>query len=67
MRPCPMDFYRVTLLGCRQRGLFAARVAFGFGCLHSFACSGSDEVGFELGYHREDVEQQASDRVGRIV
>jgi hypothetical protein len=42
-------------------------VAFRFGYLHSFACSGADEIGFELGHHSEDVEQQPPNPVGRVV
>ena len=48
MRPRAVYFHQVALLGRRQLGLFAAKVAFGFGYLHSFSCSGADEVGFEL-------------------
>jgi hypothetical protein len=67
MRPRAVYFHQVALLGRRQLGLFAAKVALGFGYLHSFSCSGADEVGFELCHHRQDVEQQTADRVGRIV
>jgi hypothetical protein len=42
-------------------------MAFRFGYLHSFACSGADEIGFELGHHSEDVEQQPPNRVCRVV
>ena len=59
VRARAMDFHQVTLLGHRQLGLFAPEMAFRFGYLHPFACSGSDEVGFELCHHREDVEQQS--------
>jgi hypothetical protein len=66
---CPgkVNFHRVTLLGCRQLGLIAAQAAFRFRHLHPFACSGADEVGFELCHHRQDVEQQTPDRVGRVM
>ena len=67
MCPCPMNFHQVTLLGCRQFRLLAAGVAFRFSHLHSLSRSGADEVGFELCHHRENVEQQSPDRVGRIV
>ena len=62
-----MNFHQVTLLGCRQFRLLAAEVDFRFGHLHSLSRSGADEVGFELCHHRENVEQQSPDRVGRIV
>ena len=67
MRPCPMNFHQVTLLGRRQFRLLAAEVAFRFSHLHSLSRSGADEVGFELCHHRQNIEQQAPDRVGRIV
>jgi len=35
--------------------------------LHSFTGAHADQVGFELRHHRERVEQQPSDGVGRIV
>ena len=57
MRPCPMNFHQVTLLGCRQFRLLAAEVTFRFGHLHSLSRFGADEVGFELCHHRENVEQ----------
>ena len=57
MRPCPVHFHQVTLLGCRQLRLLTAEVTFRFGHLHSLSRSGADEVGFELCHHRENVEQ----------
>ena len=35
MRPCPVHFHQVTLLGCRQLRLLTAEVTFRFGHLHS--------------------------------
>ena len=61
-----MNFHQVTLFGRRQLRLLAAEVAFRFSHLHSLSRSDADEVGFEL-CHRENVEQQSPDRVGRIV
>ena len=62
-----VHFNQVTLLGCRQFRLLSPEVAFRFGHLHSLSGSCADEVGFELCHHRENVEQQSPDRVGRIV
>ena len=42
MRPCPMNFYQVTLLGCRQFRLLAAEMAFRFSHLHSLSGSCTD-------------------------
>ena len=62
-----VHFHQVTLLGRRQFRLLAAEVAFRFSHLNFLSRSGADEVGFELCHHRENVEQQSPDRVGRIV
>jgi hypothetical protein len=62
-----VDLEEVTLLRGAEFGLPAVEVAFRFRDLHSFARSGSDEVGLELGHHREDVEQQPTDGVVRVV
>ena len=67
MRPRAVHFHQLTLLGCRQFRLLAPEVTFRFGHLHSLSGFGADEVGFELCHHRENVEQQSPDRVGRIV
>ena len=67
MRTRAVHFHQVTLLGCRQFRLLAAEVAFRFSHVHSFSGSCADEVGFELCHHRQDIEKQAPDRVGRIV
>jgi hypothetical protein len=42
-------------------------VTLSLGDPHSLLGSRSDEVGFELGDHRQDVEQQPADRVGGVV
>ena len=62
-----MNFHQMTLLRRRQFRLLAAQVSFGFGDKHPFACSRTDEIGFELGHHGENVEQQPTNRVGRVV
>ncbi len=48
-------------------GLFAPQSAFGFGDLHAFPGTGTDEIGFEFGDHGQDIEEQPADRVGGIV
>jgi hypothetical protein len=48
-------------------GLLASEVPLGFGDLHSFSSPQPDEIGFELGNHGENVEEQPSDRIGGIV
>jgi hypothetical protein len=50
-----------------QFGLLAAQPAVRLGNLHPFSRAHPDQVGFEFGHHGEHVEQQPSDRVGRIV
>ena len=67
MCPRAVHFHQVALLGHRQLRLFSAQAAFRFGYLHTLSSSGADGVGFELCHHREDVEQQTADRIGRIV
>ncbi|AOX66225.1 hypothetical protein BJK06_11070 [Curtobacterium sp. BH-2-1-1] len=62
-----VDLEEVALLRGAEFGLPAAEVAFRFRDLHSFARSGADEVGLELGHHREDVEQQPANGVVRVV
>lgn len=60
-----VDLEEMALPRGAELGLPAAEVAFRFRDLHSFARSGADEVGLELGHHREDVEQQPADGVVR--
>ena len=67
MCPGEVHFHQVTLLRRRQLRLFAAQMTLRLGHLHSFSCSGADQVGFELCHHRQDVEKQPSDRVGGVV
>jgi len=57
----------VCLLGRAELGRFAPESAFGFGDFHALPGSHPDEVGFEFGDHGQDVEQQPSDRVVRVV
>jgi hypothetical protein len=58
---------QVSLLGLRQLGLLAPEPALGLGDGHALAGAHSDQVGFELCNRAEDVEQQPTDRVGRVV
>lgn len=62
-----MDFHQVAWLCRRQFGLLASQAAFRFGNQHPLSGTGADQVGFELGHHREHVEQQTPDRVGRVM
>ncbi|MBP2266193.1 hypothetical protein J3A64_001657 [Pseudarthrobacter sp. PvP004] len=53
-----MKTYEVRLLGFGELWLFPAEPALGVRDGHSFPHSGTDEVGFELANHAQDVEQQ---------
>ena len=64
---CLVHLEEVPLLGATELWLPAAEVAFGLGDLHPFARASSNEVGLELGHHREDVEQQPADRIVGVV
>ena len=57
----------MALLGAGELGLLSAESAFGFRDLHAFPGSGADQVGFELGNHGEDIEQEPSDGVVGVV
>jgi hypothetical protein len=48
-------------------GLLAAQPALGLGGLHALDRAKPNQVGLELRDHREDVEQQPPDRVGRVI
>ena len=50
-----------------ELGLLAAQPTLGAGDLHPLAGAYAGWVGFELGDHGQDVEQQPGDRVGRVV
>jgi hypothetical protein len=62
-----VQFDEVGFLARVELGLLAAQAALGLGDAHAFACSQSDEVGFELRDHGQDVEQQPPHGVGRVV
>jgi hypothetical protein len=57
----------VRLLDGAELGLLAAQTTFGLGDLHPLARAQPDQVGLELSDHRQDVEQQPPDRIGRVV
>ena len=50
-----------------QLGLLATQTPFGLGDLHPLSGAQPNQIGLELGDHREHVEQQPSDRVSRVV
>jgi hypothetical protein len=54
---------QVRLLATVELGLFATQPTLGLGDLHALAGTKPDQVGLELTYHREHVEQQPTDGV----
>jgi hypothetical protein len=64
---CLVHLEEVSLLGAAELWLPAAEVTLRLGDLHSFARASSDEVGLELGDHREDVAQQPADGIVGVV
>ncbi len=63
----PEEVHEVGLLAGVELGLLAAQLALGLGHPHSFARTQPDQVGLELGDHRQHVEQQPADRIVRVV
>jgi hypothetical protein len=61
-----VQLHQVCFLARRELGLFAAEAALGLGDL-MLTRARVNQVSFELGDHRQDVEQQPPHRVGRIV
>jgi hypothetical protein len=57
----------VGFLTVVEFGLLASEVSLGLGDLHALSGPQPDEIGFEFSHHGEDVEEQPSDRIGRIV
>jgi hypothetical protein len=57
----------VRLLPRVQFRLLDTQVPFGLRDPHSFPSPGADEIAFELSHHRQDVEQQPTDWVGRVI
>ena len=57
----------MSFLSRAEFGLLAAEPALGARDLHSFAGSHPDQIRLELGDHRQDVEEQTTDGIGRIV
>jgi hypothetical protein len=50
-----------------ELGLLTPQASLGLGDGHPFARARPGQVRLELGDHREDVEQEPADRVGRVV
>lgn len=67
MRPGGVQFHQVGFLFEGELGLFPAEPALGLGNLHPFAGSHADEIGFELGDHRQHIEQEFPHWVGGVV
>jgi hypothetical protein len=61
------QFDEVRFLGGLELGLLALALALGLGDLHALPGAHPDQVGFELGDHRENVEQQPPDWVVRVM
>ena len=55
------------LLSVGQFGLLAAQFPLGAGDGHALAGAHADEIGFELGEGGEDIEEQLSHRIARVV
>jgi hypothetical protein len=62
-----VELDQVRLLDGAELGLLAAQTTLGLGDLHPLARAQPDQVGLELSDHRQDVEQQPPDRIGRVV
>ena len=58
---------QMSLLRYRKFELLTVKASFRFGHLHSFARSGADQVRLEFGDHGQHIEEEASDRVVRIM
>ena len=54
-------------LDLAQLGLLPAQPALRLRHLHPFTRAHADQISLELGHHRQHVEQQPPDRVGRIM
>ena len=62
-----VELDEVSSLRRLELGLLASEVSLGPGDLQTFAGSHADEIGLELGHHRQNIEQQATDRVGGVM
>ena len=67
MLAAAVQLEEVLLLARRELGLLAAQAALGLGDLHALARARAYEIGFELGDHGQNVEQQPPDGVGGVV
>src|SRR5664280_596205 len=59
--------HHVCFLPMVQLWLLTTQTPFGFGDLHALSGAKTNQVRLELGDHREHVEQQPADRIGRVV
>ena len=62
-----MHAAELPLLSVGQFGLLAAQFPPGAGDGHALAGAHADEIGFELGEGGEDIEEQLSHRIARVV
>ena len=62
-----VELDQVRLLRRAELGRLAAQAALGLGDFHALAGAHPDQVRLELGDHRQHVEQQPPDRVGRVM
>ena len=58
---------QVCFLAGRELGLLASEPVFGLRDGHAFAGPSTDQVGLELGHHRQNIEKQPADGIGRVV
>lgn len=65
--PALVQLDEVQLLARGELGLAAAELAGGACDLESFAGAHADQVGLGLGDHRQDVEEESTDGVGRVM
>ena len=62
-----MQAAEFPLLSVGQSGLLAAQFPPGAGDGHALAGANADEIGFEFGEDGEDIEEQLSHRIARVV
>ncbi len=67
MKASIVYFDQVFLLRHWQFGLLTAKTSFHLGRLHSFPRSGTNQIRLELGDHGQYVEEEAPDRIVRIM
>jgi hypothetical protein len=62
-----MQVHQVRFLAVAELGLLAAQPRLGAGDLRALAVTHPDQVDLELRDHRQHVEEQPPDRIGRVV